>query len=603
MHLLYTLASILASHTSVAVGDFLTPTYPTPADLSSNHSLVHAGWKNLTSTFDQYLHGHNSSATITLKGIENVTFSVGMFSLSDPEALRLQYHHTSPEIKTAKIGTQNVDENSIYRVASVSKLVTVFAGMLTLSDDEWNRPLTKINAHFKRQKNNSTADVIKYIQWDKVTPWALASQLSGVPTLGILGDSYNMTNPSVYGGPLVNISSLGPCVAKIAANPMDQSCSTDDMIDSIKNLPGNFEPWKTPVYSDLNFMLLGVAISNITNKTMTDVYNSAIFHPLNMNSSSDTSPTDGEALARSVVAGAPAANFAVDIPFTTPSGGILSTISDLQRLGIAILNNTLLSRASTDKWMKPISHTASLSYSIGAPWEIHRFVHPKTGKVTDIYTKLGDSGYYGGVLALIPQYNAGFTFLNAATSPNRSTTALRILDHITATMLPALEAEAVAEAKRNFVGTYESTGGDIKATLKIGFNESSPGSVHSNLVVTEWTFNGTDILSGPFFLGQEARLEQSIVKYSKNGKPRQIAFLLSSYNQTPTYMDATKLPETGVIGSWTGLYYSNGDFTFTDQQRWAGQPIRELVFDIDEHGSAVKCTPVYQRVELKRCSK
>lgn len=401
----------------------------------------------------------------------------------------------------------------------------------------------------------------------------------------------------------MNISSLGPCVAKIAANPMDQSCSADDMVDSIKDLQGNFEPWKTPVYSDLNFMLLGMAISNITNKTMTDVYNSAIFHPLNMSSSSDTSPTDNKTLARSVVAGLPAANFAVDIPFTTPSGGILSTISDLQKLGIAILNNTLLSRALTDKWMKPTSHTASLSYSIGAPWEIHRFVHPKTGRVTDIYTKLGDSGYYGGVLALIPQYNAGFTFLNAATNPNRSTTALRILDHVTATILPALEAEAAAEAKRNFVGTYESFSGDIKATLKIGFNASSPGNVHSNLVVTEWTYNGTDILSGPFFLGREARLEQSIVKYSENGKPRQIAFLLSSYNQTPTYMEATKLPETGVMGPWTGFYYSDGDFVFTDQQRWAGRPVRELVFDIDEHGSAVKCTPVYQRIELRRSDK
>ncbi len=345
-------------------------------------------------------------------------------------------------------------------------------------------------------------------------------------------------------------------------------------------------------------------ISNITNKSMTDVYNSAVFTPLNMTSSNDTQPTDNKSIARSVIAGPAEETFALDNLMTAPSGGILSTISDLQKLGMGILNSTLLSRESTDKWMKPVSHTASLSYSIGAPWEIHRFVHPKTGKVTDIYTKLGDATNYGGALALIPQYNAGFAMLNAATDPKRSNTALVILDYITSTILPALEAEALAEAKRNIVGEYELYNGDIKTTLKIGVNESSPPDVHSDLLVTEWVHNGTDILASPLFLEYQARLEQSIVKYCANGKPRQIAFLLSSYNQTPTYMKAKRISnETGVIGPWTGFYSSNGDFIYTDKERWAGQPVRELVFDIDESGCAVKCTPAYQGIELKRLSK
>lgn len=184
MRVLQTIPILAALHTASVLGDFITPTYPTPADLSSNKSLVLASWKNLTSTFDQYLQGQNSTATKALAGIENVTFSVGLFSLKDPKALQLQYHHTSPEIKNAEYGTHKVDGNSIYRVASVSKLITVLAGMVELTDDDWHRPLSKINPGFKQHlKNTSAADVIETIQWDKITPWALAAQLSGIPTV------------------------------------------------------------------------------------------------------------------------------------------------------------------------------------------------------------------------------------------------------------------------------------------------------------------------------------------------------------------------------------------------------------------------------------
>ncbi|TQW01043.1 hypothetical protein V2A60_002061 [Cordyceps javanica] len=601
MRLSYTLPAIAALYTKAALGDFLTPTYPTPADLSSNHSVVHAGWKSLTSTFDQYLQGKlNASVAAAFAGVENVTFSVGLFSLNDPQSERLQYHHTAPEVKAATLGTRSVNENSIYRVASVSKLITVFAGMVKLSDKDWHRPLTEINPNFKRDKNASEVDNIENIQWNKITPWALATQLSGLPTLGFLGDKYNASQTSVYGGPFVNTSTLGDCLAKFYKNPDTLACSTAEIISSLKNLPPNFEPWKTPVYSDLNFMLLGQAISDITNKSIADVYSSALFKPLNMTSSSTKS--QNSTLPREVVVGTPVEYLGLDaIPFTAPSGGILSTLGDLRKLGLSILNSTLLTREATDRWMKPVSHTASLSYSIGAPWEIYRFVHPTTGRVTDIYTKLGDAGNHGAALALIPQYDAGFALLNAASakvSPLRSDIALGILDAVTATVLPALEAEAAAEAKRAFVGEYKSSGDALKATLKIGFNKSESTDVHSDLVVTEWTYNGTDILKSPLIGGATPRLEQSIVRRRRgcDGKPQQVAFILSTWNQTSTY-------EGAKLGPWTGFYNSDGDFTFTDLQRYGGKSTRQLVFDLDATGAAVKCTPSYQKIELTKSKK
>lgn len=56
-------------------------------------------------------------------------------------------------------------------------------------------------------------------------------------------------------------------------------------------------------------MLLGLAISNITGKSMDTIYRESIFEPLGMTSSNSIVPTGEAELARSVIAGDPALNF------------------------------------------------------------------------------------------------------------------------------------------------------------------------------------------------------------------------------------------------------------------------------------------------------
>lgn len=602
------ISPIVPLYVSCVLADYLTPTYPPPLDLSGGESLVSASWNNLTAIFDGYLKNTTSTST-SLAGIENVTFSVGMFSLHDAAATNLQYHYTAPEIANAKQGTTKVDGDSIYRVASVSKLVTTLAGMVELSEEDWNRPLSDIipalGTYARTHVNDSNA--IYMTQWDQITPWALATQLSGVATLGWpVGDlavelEAAATNGASYGLPPFNTSILGPCATNYLINSTNTFCPAPEGLEAIEGLPPNFLPWTTPAYSDEGFMLLGIAISNITGKPMSAIYQDSIFGPLGMHSSSDTHPTENPGLAHSVISGDPAQNFALETGFTTPSGGILSTINDLSKLGLAILNNTLLSAETTQRWMKPTSHTASLSYSIGGPWEIHRYIHPDTGRVTDLYTKLGDSGFYGGALVLIPQYDAGFTMLNAySNSTIRSPAALVILDYVTNTILPALEAQAAAEAMANYVGTYVSTDATLNASVTIGFNESSVPGVVSGLSVTTWIFNRTDILAGPLFNGMKPRLEPSIPKQTRDGLPGQVAFQASLNVQTLTYNAAMAIPDSGVIGPWTGFYTTNGDFVYTDAARYGGVGLNMFVFDVDGEGKAVACSPAIDRVTLKR---
>lgn len=94
-----------------------------------------AGWKSLSSNLDAYLQGEREGFPAPLlDGLENLTFSLGMFSIHDLTAESLQYHYTSEEVATGK-GVKEVDGNSIYRVASVSKLFSVYAAMLLFNKE------------------------------------------------------------------------------------------------------------------------------------------------------------------------------------------------------------------------------------------------------------------------------------------------------------------------------------------------------------------------------------------------------------------------------------------------------------------------------------
>lgn len=180
------------------------------------------------------------------------------------------------------------------------------------------------------------------------------------------------------------------------------NCSADDYIEGIRSYAPSFLPWMASAYANDGFVLLGIAISKIVGRSMEDIFRESILTPLELTSSNYTYPTSEVDFARSVIPGDPSLVFAFDGGFTIASGGIFSTINDLAKFGLAILNSTLIPPNVTRKWMKPVTHSASLTFSIGAPWEISRYVHPSTGKVTDLYTKLGDSGAYTGILVLIP---------------------------------------------------------------------------------------------------------------------------------------------------------------------------------------------------------
>ena len=138
-------------------------------------------------------------------------------------------------------------------------------------------------------------------------------------------------------------------------------CTREEFIQTIAIEPPVQNSWTTPGYSNLNFMTLGAAISTLIGKPFDAMYPDAIFGPLSMDSSYVNAPTSGPAFNdHGVVVGYPGVldgswSFAEN-NVAVPSGGILSTINDLNKLGLAIANSTLLDPVETREWMKPHTH-------------------------------------------------------------------------------------------------------------------------------------------------------------------------------------------------------------------------------------------------------
>jgi hypothetical protein len=163
------------------------------------------------------------------------------------------------------------------------------------------------------------------------------------------------------------------------------------------------------------------------------------------------------------------------------AGGLYASIKDLSTVGRSILNNTLLSPATTRRWLKPISHTASLSYAVGAPWEIFSFENID-GRTVDLYTKSGDLGAYSSMTALLPDYNVGFTILAAGGGATALVAALT--DTVANSLIPALEEAAREGADNVYTGTYSA---QTNSSLVISIDDG-PG-----LKVAEWISDSVDM--------------------------------------------------------------------------------------------------------------
>lgn len=621
MKLLHAIALTSSCLAPAVLADFATGSWPAPKDLTSNSSRVRKAFANITETLQEYIlndaYGNLSLSTPEyIAGISNLTFSLGIFSLHDDAAPKvLQHHYTGPEIAFAGNGTNAVDADSIYRVASVTKVLTTLSGLIKLPHKDWDRPLSDIFPVLLSYEKSHPGGPFA-VNWTAVTLRSLAAQISGVPRdsfpslndlelLNVLGQVETEPMgfpPANFSDPLQN----PPCASYLLgdSNSSDSAgggsggslCPAEPYLESTANRPPSFNPWTTPGYANNGFSLLGTALANLTNTTYEQLVQSAIFDPLNMTSSSIDTPPQSE-WNRSVIAASssPSTYFDIDAGVFAGSGAALSTLNDLARLGVGILRSTLLSAVETRRWLKPVSFTGRLQYAVGAPWEIHRYTLPNN-KVVDLYTKSGDSGAYSAFFVLLPDYDLGFTLLSASSTLKlRFEILAAIADVVTYTLVPAIDAQAAAEAAANFAGTYTLGNSSLRLIVNQTANDTpAPGGVlpGSGLVIANWTSNGTDVLASPFVTYSGPRPYRLVPSISEPCDRPSFRLL------TPADEPSAQLPISSTLFSGPG--FVKGDWLLVDSLTYGGIGTTLFQFKLDGNGKAIAVSPSAFRETLPK---
>ena len=143
------------------------PQFPAPTGLASE-----VIFQNATGVIEQFI-----EANLEESPYNETTFSIGMFSTTDDELL-YEFHHTDPTVKTSGLGANKVDANSIYRIASITKILTVYQWLIADGDQRFNNPISDFIPQLLEYQKQQ--DYYPGPRWDEITVNDLAMYLAGI---------------------------------------------------------------------------------------------------------------------------------------------------------------------------------------------------------------------------------------------------------------------------------------------------------------------------------------------------------------------------------------------------------------------------------------
>jgi hypothetical protein len=149
------------------------PEFPPPQHLS-DHPIWKSALANITAIF-QYIDDSN------ITGIDKFSYSLQVFSTNPGQPILWERHRTAKDVPTNTTGVKQVDEDTVYRLGSVTKVFTVLAFLAEVGDVHWNQPIIQyIPELAKYSSKSSSFDSVKDTAWDDITIGSLASQVSGL---------------------------------------------------------------------------------------------------------------------------------------------------------------------------------------------------------------------------------------------------------------------------------------------------------------------------------------------------------------------------------------------------------------------------------------
>ncbi|KAI6366485.1 hypothetical protein MCOR25_005132 [Pyricularia grisea] len=561
------------------------PAFPKPRDLASS-ATMQAAFRNLTATFEAQAAGEGGGDT---------SFSVELWSVSDSGGKSpFEFHHTARELAGVQNnpGVKHVNGDTVYRIGSLTKIFTVYTWLVEAGDKDWSTPITRFVPELakiaKETADEVKRDPIRKTNWDEITVGALASQLAGIirdyAQVGEMATTMDASTRAAFGLPPLPPADIPPC------GPT-RVCDRTQFFDGMNKVPPQYGANKATVYSDTAFQILAYALEQITGKKYANMLQDSVLAPLKLNRTSLFKPDDSIGIIPTTSSnGTVETGWSYSIGEAAPTGNMYASSSDLSRAGRAILSSALMSQALTARWLKPASLTSELIAAVGYPWGVRRINlsrSPNYKRVTDAYNKAGRIGSYAALMALLPDFDAGFSVMLAGRSLVGNPT-FNWADTMGGVLIPALEQTAREQADALYSGRYTATGG-LNSSLEISTSPDRLG-----LGVYRWISNGTDMQRAALFMANgvpptnpSIRLYPTGLETARDGGGRKVAFKAVFEDLTG---QATDLMFTTDCGTWVG----------TTSVVVGDVPLDQFAFNLDSRGKVESVEPMALRVVLNK---
>lgn len=242
--------------------------------------------------------------------------------------------------------------------------------------------------------------------------------------------------------------------------------------------------------------------------------------------------------------------------------------------------------------MKPHSHSAIFSFSVGSPWEIWRAnAQISSGRIIDIYTKSGGIGQYASQLILLPDFGVAISILVAGNSSNAVSTVAT--ETVLQTLIPVLERMAIEQACQSICGTYASSAADLNSSIEITSDKNG-------LLIENWINQGVDM--------------KGAIQYyaSATGSPPIQSFRLQatnlqteSGNQTLEHRQVAYRASFEMVHTNTdhGLFIMDPNahyWSSVDRSMYGEISVDDFVVHLNQTGTAIKIEPRVVRDSLHR---
>ncbi|KAK7924850.1 beta-lactamase 2 [Apiospora marii] len=447
----------------------LGPVLPAPIRPSADPD-VQAAVKSFESSLNALTANFNASAV-----------SVAVKSIHEDQPF-LSFHYTPPHFNTS--GTHEVDGDTVYRIASISKLYTVL-GVMLLDGVRMDDPITKYLPQLRdlKRQGGEPANEITTPDWDEITLGSIASHQSGIGSDMPLDLATSPGNWTQLGLPALP-DNPGPGCGGILLLP---PCTASELYRDLGKRHPVYAPFTSVVYSNVGVGILALVIEAVSGKSFDDYIQGAILDPLGLNSTFPSRPPS-DTKRGFIPETIPEMNWwDADLgPWFSSAGGFYTSTNDFLTLGTAILSHKLLTPAQTRKWMKPKIATSSAGLMLGEPWEIFRADNVTAdGRLIEVYTKTGDIVGYDATFCLVPDYDIVVSILTGGFEAG-SAVVFKLCSDAVRELLSALEKAGKAEARSSMAGTYADRA--TNSTLTLAVDEAGPG-----LSVTDWFVRGVDV--------------------------------------------------------------------------------------------------------------